>query len=1250
MNAGQANNILAFSFGNAGSSKSFQWAVSQLAVSYSNAPAGFIFNPLTLGYSPIRHSYFSSALGIFYGSSFPGYETTQQPIWLSYVLNEQFNNEFDIIVSNGNLLNFSPYAVALKSSIATPLTLSFSALKIMQTNSFAASILPQLITVLELVGVNFATNAFTYNTGNFGLEYIDGTPVLGQFLPSTIVNYGLAPLESTKSIVVRFNLHTIGTLNTIPFTLLFNGVNVLQTEITSMDSLHYVEAHFPYTASNANKFNLAFNFAQVSQSITSFKWAISNLAVTYSSAPAGYIYNSVTGENNAITTSFHTVLLRTYYNGAYPGYTAQPTWLSHVLNGQFVNSVDIIAIGGNTFDFGRLTPTSVGLLELHSIPQTSSSLLNFVPFKQNMDNRVQFGGVTQSTAGLFDFGTMSLDLVGSPLSNLNQWTVSSGNINTIFLNGVSALGYFSPGVVLTRQYLNLGSYNSLGTIFQLFVASPTGFNFRVQASGVTILQLNLEAGTYSRLIEAHFEIAKPNVVLTFAATLPSSVALENSGGWAIGSVGFLNNPCSIRHFYNHNVNKCQYAGTSVFRAHSYVNYQQGFSQLTAQPSWVLAFYSNNIGTENQLYFINNAKVSYLIGSETSLVTPQSIHQLQYTLLGGNHLFFDLVGSNFDLSPWSSSAGACTTSTVAGTKVLGVFDVSTVLKRTFATTADHATIVLRFRLHGVGDWKDHGFYVTLNGLQIFTRKLTLTDDFRDIELQFTHTGTSMQLGFGVNTYDSTPAAGVGFAISNLMLHLNPCAIKNTYNVLFNTCMKSGDTAVYSLYTSDYYGQFYKNAGLNLAYLSKFQGLFGLKDDGREVYDSWTGETPALPTPIANTGQVLVELSGSNFAYKDWQVRGTRQRPYTSELYGSTLFGPYESVTVIRRLFTGLTAHTSVTCRLRLYLVGSWIDQNTVFQVGGTTVFQYVLGVSDTYEDIEFTFDHSLDTLDLTILSNPSTSAGARQGIQFGISDFALYANPCAQRNYFDIGLGSCAKTSGYSTFYNIVQSNLKGAFPTVATRPIWTNVLTPSTGISDQAHEVYGFLRGSQLEVIFGTLGKPKFVDLDLITRLKDQISSTNVNNDGSTQALSYLSGRSSTNIIGDYSNGTITSYGTEFDNLFGSSFKQSQVSQFQFAFGILNGWACVGMIETDDIRSLDLNAEIRDNSLVVCSDMLTQANTKFQVNIDTASKTITFQDQFYKDQSKQLKFKNADKLYYTVQFYDKGTIYFGESADAYQRN
>eukprot|EP00331_Platyophrya_macrostoma_P020387 CAMPEP_0176472902 /NCGR_PEP_ID=MMETSP0127-20121128/42009_1 /TAXON_ID=938130 /ORGANISM="Platyophrya macrostoma, Strain WH" /LENGTH=322 /DNA_ID=CAMNT_0017867839 /DNA_START=52 /DNA_END=1020 /DNA_ORIENTATION=- len=306
------------------------------------------------------------------------------------------------------------------------------------------------------------------------------------------------------------------------------------------------------------------------------------------------------------------------------------------------------------------------------------------------------------------------------------------------------------------------------------------------------------------------------------------------------------------------------------------------------------------------------------------------------------------------------------------------------------------------------------------------------------------------------------------------------------------------------------------------------------------------------------------------------------------------------------------------RFRIYLVGDWIDQNTIVQAGGNTVFKYVLGESNTYTP----------TLDLTIFSTPSSDRGARAGIKFGISDFALHVNPCTQRSYFNIDSDQCAQSKQYSTMFNLVQNNLAGNFPVKTASPFWINLMSTPSGINDQAHEVYSFLNGNRLQVIKGVHGKPVFIDLDLLGRLKKQIKSTPIKTLGNTKALAFLAGRTSTNIVGDYVNGTISSYGTEYDNLFGTSFKQSKVSQYEFSFGVVEGWACVGFIESSNARNLDLNANYRNQSQVICSDNVLNLNTKFLVKVDVANKLIIFQDQNY-DQKKSVPFNDVNDLYYT---------------------
>ena len=1218
-----------------GSSAPFKWAISQFAITYSGVPAGHIPSTSGLGYSPVASSYYTPMLGIFYAGAFPKYSTEQQPNWIPYVLNGQFNNNMDIIAINGTVLNFGTHA--------TPLSNVLSHIGAILSTKAGAPFLTGTRTVLELVGLNFKYPSFSTNIGTPSIMYLSSSvPALGSFSPSTTLSYLLAPSSTTNAIIVRFNLHMMGTPSTnTPFTIALNGVNVLSTPITSTSPVQYVEAQFPYFGSSSgsgtdNQPTLTISFVPLGSSASptstsSFKWAISQFAVTYTNAPAGYLPNSVTGSYMPVANSFQSPMLQIFYAGQYPGYSAeqQPNWIRYILNGQFSNDRDIIAINGTILNFGS---PSTGL-QYFTLPQGNNNAMT-----------------SSRTTPI----TLVLDLVGSnPMYNVGKWSINRGSLNTIQLGAFPALGYISPGYILSRQYLNLNPHKSIALRFQVNVASPTGFTFWVRSNGVPVMQTQLPAGTYYRVIEAQYPNSENNVVITLGASPAYGSSSSNAGGFALSNFGFYANPCGVKNFFNTQLQACQLAGNSVFYALSYVNYPKGFQWLPTQPSWHLNLQRGDIGKPYEMYFIRTQPLNkYLSGIQTyALVAPSSINRPQYTALGGNQITIELVNLKSSPTQWiyttPSGSSSAPLTQHGGYNVLGSFNIGAnyILTRTFTNLPQHATVIVRYRLMGTGNWNNYEHSVLMNGIQIFTRNITMNNDFRDIELQFVHTQPKLELKFMVTSQGAPVDNNAGWKLHSFVMHMNPCSVQNVFNVLLNTCTKAGNTAVYQLYRTDHYGQFY-NLGLNLMYLPKFQSETGLKDDGREIYHIWTGEQKPVQSKF--TGLTILELAGTNFNMGNFQIRGTRQAAYSSQLYGYKLMGPFESTAIIRRVWTSLPTHSTITVRFRLYLVGSWVDQNTIVQSAGQTVFKYVLGETDTYQDLEITFDHTSPTLEITILSTPSTDRGARAGIQFGISDMAVHLNPCGQRSYFDIGTDKCAKSSGYSTVYGLVQTNALGNFPVKSATPTWFNILSNKAGIDDKAHEVYSFLKGTKLQVIKGVRGKPQFIDLDLLTRLKKQIKSTPVKTDADTQALAFLSGRTSTKIVGDYNNGTISSYGTGFNNLFGTSFAESKVDQFEFSFGEIEGWACVGLIEADNSELLDLNGDYRDKSLVICSDNMLNLNTKFMVKIDVAKKVVKFQDQFYK-QGKSLPFKNVNNLHYTVQFHDKGTVYFGKQINYYNK-
>eukprot|EP00331_Platyophrya_macrostoma_P026423 CAMPEP_0176435892 /NCGR_PEP_ID=MMETSP0127-20121128/17611_1 /TAXON_ID=938130 /ORGANISM="Platyophrya macrostoma, Strain WH" /LENGTH=110 /DNA_ID=CAMNT_0017819043 /DNA_START=12 /DNA_END=341 /DNA_ORIENTATION=- len=91
---------------------------------------------------------------------------------------------------------------------------------------------------------------------------------------------------------------------------------------------------------------------------TNFKWGISEFAVSLSPTPVGTIYNSITGGLNRVPSSYFTPLLSIYFKSQFPGASQQPSWLSYVLNGQFTNKIDIIAINGKQLE---LPETNIGI-------------------------------------------------------------------------------------------------------------------------------------------------------------------------------------------------------------------------------------------------------------------------------------------------------------------------------------------------------------------------------------------------------------------------------------------------------------------------------------------------------------------------------------------------------------------------------------------------------------------------------------------------------------------------------------------------------------------------------------------------------------------------------------------------------------------------------------------------------------------------------------------------------------------------
>jgi len=809
----------------------------------------------------------------------------------------------------------------------------------------------------------------------------------------------------------------------------------------------------------------------------------------------------------------------------------------------------------------------------------------------------------------------------------------------------------------------------------------SGLTFYIQANGQNVGQVSLSNSNANSNGYNDIEVQFPStdatlvIVLGFSSNNGQALSASNTNGnqgWAISDFAMLSNACGAQFFFNTNAKKCQYAGNSIFYALVFIDMQGNFNNYTTtQPNWLSTLNNGNSDTNGYFYYIINGQAATQNGALGS-----GNYNAQTSLY---EIYIELAGSNFNFGQWTVNNGNAGQTTLNNANVFGTFNFGTTLSRTFTNLGSQQSVVIRFRLYLV-NWAGQNFTVQANGVQVFSSSFTGNNQYQDVEIQMALTGVQFVFVFGVNAGSASSAdnSNLQWALSDFGLLNNACGVNKVFNFLQNKCVSSGKTAMYSLVTFDYAGQL---SGLaQPAWLLNMLGQNGELNNQNVVYYIYTGDngsgannavgysgystqataptqtttptqvaTPTKPATPNSNGTVLVDLTGdsNNWDYSSWQIKNSRDTAQVNNLYNQDLFGTFGADTVLRNVFNGLGAHSTVTLRFRLYLVGIWTEQTFWVQSAGSQVFSFVFGVSDSWLDLEITFDHNTDSLDLTIGTTANATTGARSGLEYGISDFGVYANPCVQKSFFQIANKACSANAQHSTFYSLVTVQLSFTFLQSSLYPSWENSLTTQAFYFSFANQVFSFLIGDQLEIISGPQGTSQFQTLDLTDRLKQQINNTVVSNNNSVN-ISYLAGKSSNNIISDQS-GAVQSQANGYNNLFGTQFTTSKVQDFSFSFGALaNGsWACVGFIEaTGD--SLPLTASYRNSSLVVCSDdNAVNPSSNFTIHVDVANSQIVFKNTAFNTNTTQA-FNSINDLVYTVQFYGMGEVDFNNNLVYYK--
>lgn len=134
----------------------------------------------------------------------------------------------------------------------------------------------------------------------------------------------------------------------------------------------------------------------------------------------------------------------------------------------------------------------------------------------------------------------------------------------------------------------------------------------------------------------------------------------------------------------------------------------------------------------------------------------------------------------------------------------------------------------------------------------------------------------------------------------------------------------------------------------------------------------------------------------------------------------------------------------------------------------------------------------------------------------------------------------------------------------------------------------------------------------------------------------------------------VQSLSTGVHNMFGQSISTAKIIGYSWTFLDTEDYACVGLIESNDIASVSLTTDVRNQSIAICSDNTVWGvetgtastigvDTVWTISIDYLNKQVNFTQNGTAGGFYTASFNSVSTTYYTVQFDGYGAIEFGGS-------
>lgn len=1243
--------IISLEFGVSGGHCEGLWGISDLLIHSNQCQNGFV-------YCPVRKSCIHSGLNLINSLILVQQQYIYRaavgiPCWISHQSSVPIvygigNHQLVSIIDGINQIQFKPgnYSELLVKNTQTGVIQYTTDQVCAHKNGL--DYFGWLI--IDLTEYHFLIEEWIFKgTASRGSTWIEGYKSLGPIDFSTTISRILTGPSFYSSITIRFRIWIIELWIEELFWIEVNSVRIFETKISGKNTYRDIELQFDNISP---QLPLVFGCTKGLGTSVFKSWAISDFAIYFNPCPTYYVFDASSMTCRKATQSIFTSIFTQHLDTIYMTTKYQVCWLVYILQWQFVEGTEI---------YGWYTKG-------HSTVVTSTVQWNSV--------------ITQSTSVVTSYqaGRIQYELCGSAM-DVTKWIVDqpsiSGSQVKLFQGGSYYYGDFKTGqTIISKQIYVQSTVKWISLKFFLYLIEIwEGGIFWIELNKVRIFEYSMTGVNIRKLVTVYFEniFQEQYLTLTFGSSTINTKVVSQ-GSWGISDLAIHHNPCSMLSYFDSGRQQClNLVETQDIFELLYTNSINDIEidSRSVYSTWWTSKFESTTYTEKIIcsYRENSTRISIhnTQSAALSTLTTSSGHTSvsTYTRTSISSIHTELCRQYERTNGWLlDGANTSLESVLVGNHFsFGPFQSTSVVSKGYSVTSVYKSVTLRFILYIFVEYFNEIFWITSSGYKIFSSTLKSTSGPLQIEVQFPHTTSFLDLRMGFSS-QSDFASRLQWGISDLFIYSNPCKVGSYFDQTSRACqVYHEDSIFYAVFWQNQQNHanlpqnlpiWFNDIQLNQGMVrSESEIITTLREDltytrvEKVLYSSTNISTTT--TQVQSYGfanyQILTDLIGTSYEISSWTSVANSQQIVRTQTGSQCYLGSFTGDTQITRSWNLVSLHFTVSIRFRLYLVGEWDWELFWVKSGSDRVFQVWVSGQNTYKDIELQFDHYTQQLQLTF----GTAASSR--FQWAISDIAVLTNRCSQQNF----LNSECDYVGKSVFYALVQQAGRQILQTEAGEPAWLSKLLDIKAPSNPSVDYYGFYN-STIRVIEGDqevsqTSPPSFDPFDFETYLKNQIQSNQAQNntaDSTSTSLSFAEGKASIGIIFEKATGLIRCYESNINNMFGQSLLVAGITQLQITIQADFGRTCFGVIETDDFNLLPIDTDITSSSMVACSDgsyfnmqksgnLIITSGGAYTLTIDPDLKTVTITGETGSG-SYIGTFTDPSKLFYTLQFNQQASV------------